>query len=32
MLNWWVSEIAAAREERTVVAGFELRARRASRF
>lgn len=32
MLNLWVSEIVAAREERTEVAGFELRARRASRF
>jgi hypothetical protein len=32
MLNWWVSEMVAAREERTAVAGFELSARRASRF
>ena len=32
MLNCWVSEMVAAREERTAVAGFELRASRASRF
>lgn len=32
MLNCWVSEMVAAREDKTAVAGFELRARRARRF
>lgn len=32
ILNWCVSEIVAARDESTAVAGFELKARRARRF
>lgn len=31
-MKCWVSEMVAARDERTDVAGFELRARRARRF
>jgi hypothetical protein len=32
MLNFWVSEMAADREDRTALAGLELRAARARRF
>jgi hypothetical protein len=32
MLNFWVSEMAADREERMALAEFELRAARARRF
>lgn len=32
MLNFWVSDMAAEREERTALAEFELRAARARRF
>ena len=32
MLNFWVSEMTADREERTALAEFELRAARARRF
>lgn len=31
-LNWCVSDMMAARDERIAVAGFELRASRARRF
>jgi hypothetical protein len=32
MLNFWVSEMVADREDKTALAGFELRAARARRF
>jgi hypothetical protein len=32
MLKFWVSEMAAEREERTALAGFDERAARARRF
>jgi hypothetical protein len=32
MLNFWVSEMTADREESTALAGLELRAARARRF
>jgi hypothetical protein len=32
MLNFWVSEMVAEREDRTLLAGFELRAASARRF
>ena len=32
MLNFWVSEMVAEREDRTLLAGLELRAASARRF